>query len=587
MCGIVIGSGAYWNENKINEYLKTIKHRGPDNTGVYINGDFYMGHVRLSIIDTTEDSNQPFFFDKYVVSYNGEMFNYIEERSILIDKGYTFNTESDTEVIIQMFKEYGLEFIHRVNGMFVISIYDTESKNIYIWRDRFGIKPFYYTIQKGSFIGCSEIKPILLDSNLDNFSWNKYAISSYIKDSITHYSNETFYDGILNLEPGCFMEINTLNNDLKISKYFTLKKLEDVDSEISSDKLKRLLKDSVKIRMRSDVGFSSALSGGIDSSLITRLMQEVKKGDKIEVFSMLRESKDDFDTEFSLKYKELFPANNYTRVTPSKDKLTSILDEVIYSQEEPFGGPSIVLQNLMYRYMNDKGIKVIIEGQGGDEVFIGYERYLFRDNVVQFFFKGGLGKISNQTGIPKIKTIFYWFFFRYSFIRKYASIKKFGFKTSKLFKKYSNSNYISSFSNDLRNEDIRINEITKFQLRRLLNYSDKNSMASSVEVRLPFLDYRVVEAAISISPPQMTKGYWSKYLLRTFLADFGLKEFAWRKNKNGFDAPVEMWDVLEFYPKKSSVEKFFHFDSIKNMDSKLKWKIANIRAIEKIYNVSI
>lgn len=587
MCGIVIGSGSDWTDLRINNYLKIIKHRGPDNTGVYNDVDIYIGHVRLSIIDTNENSNQPFFYKKYVISYNGEMFNYIEERNILKEKGYKFHTESDTEVIIKMFKEYGFEFIHRVNGMYVITIYNSENKKLYIWRDRYGIKPFYYTLQNESFIGCSEIKPILLDKKLKKNKWNINVIASFIRDSITHYSEDTFYEGIKQLEPGFLMELNTINNKIKISKYYDLKINNEENINNDFNKLKLLLLDSVKLRMRSDVGYSSALSGGIDSTLITRLMQENNKNKGISVFSMLRNSKDDYDTEFSLKYKELFPKNKYTRVVPNKNELSLIVEEVIYSQEEPFLGPSIILQNLMYRLMKNSGIKVVLEGQGGDELFIGYERYLFSDNIFKFFFKSGFKKISNQTGLSRKSTLFYWLYFRFPLIRNLRSINRFGLKTYKLLTKHVKSQYIEIFVRDLKKEDIRINEINKFQLRRLLNYGDKNSMASSIEVRLPFLDYRVVEKALSINQNLLTKDYWSKYLLREFLNDFGLPDFAWRKNKNGFDAPESMWDILELYPDISSVERYFQFERDNIKENGLKWKIANIRALEKIYNVSI
>jgi len=582
MCGIVIGSGQDWTEKRTKKYLELIKHRGPDNTGFYNNLNVYIGHVRLSIIDTNEASNQPFFFENYVVSYNGEMFNYIEEREILREKGYAFDTESDTEVIIKMFKEYGLNFINRVNGMFVISIYDTESKKIFIWRDRFGIKPFYYSLYDDSFVGCSEIKPILLDKNF-NIKWNKHILASFIRENIINYSDETFYEGIMQLEPGSFIEYNALKNKIKTEKYYTLKRKQ----KTNFNEIKSLLSDSVKLRMRSDVGYSSALSGGVDSTLITRLMQENNNGKGIDVFSMLRDSADDFDTEYSLKYKNIFTNNQYTRVTPNKDRLLSILDEVFYYQEEPFQGPSMVLQFLMYRLMKEAGIKVVLEGQGGDEVFIGYERYLFSDNLVKFFLKGGIKRISNQTRLSKSISAFYWFYFRYPIIRKLKNIRTFGLKTNHLLKRYINSNYLKDSCSDLKKGELRINEITKFQLRRLLNYGDKSSMANSVEVRLPFLDYRVIEGALSIDHDALIKDYWSKYLLREFLDDFGLKDFAWRKNKNGFDTSDDSWEIVKFYPKASSVEDFFKINIEKIKDRRLVWNLVNIRALEKIYDISI
>lgn len=584
MCGIVIGTGPDWNKDRINNYLKIIKHRGPDNTGVYNDLNFFMGHVRLSIIDTSINSNQPFYYENYVVSYNGEMFNYIEEREILIRKGFKFKTASDTEVIIKMFKEYGFDFIERVNGMFVISIYDIDKKDLFIWRDRFGIKPFYFTLPNNdSFIGCSEIKPILLDKKNNKVLWNKNVVASFIRDNIVNYSDETFYKGIKQLKPGNILKYNILTNKLNIKEYYKLEK----NGKSNFNEVKLLLSNSVKLRMRSDVGYSSALSGGIDSTLITRLMQENSKGKGINVFSMLRDSKEDFDTEYSLKYKNKFPDNLYTRVTPDEKKLLSILDEVIYFQEEPFQGPSIVLQYLMYKMMKESDIKVVLEGQGGDELFIGYERYLFTDNFIDFFIKGGFWKITSRTGLSKKLTFFYWFYFRHNLIRKLQQIRKFGFKTNKLLDVYVDSNYTRTFSKDLKKGEIRLNEINKFQLRRLLNYGDKNSMANSVEVRLPFLDYRVVEASINIEMSKMTKNNWSKYLLRDFLNDFGLNEFAWRKNKNGFDTSEDSWNIINLYPNSSTVEKFFKIDIDKIKDTRVKWKIANIRALEKIYKVSI
>lgn len=580
MCGIHFSVGCDLSSADFMDGLNAIKHRGPDHTGYLEVDEIKFGHVRLSILDLSGAANQPFQYKNLIGVFNGEFFNYIEEKEILEEHGYSFNTSGDTEVIFAMYDFYGESFIKRVNGMFSLVIYDKTEGFAYAYRDRFGIKPFFYTKVKGGIVISSELKGLFATCKVP-LKWNKKVVSSYILDGVSNYNNETFYENFYQLEPGRYIKIDLNGNLVKQVQYYN----NSENSSNSKNDLNTIFKDSVRIRLRTDVGFAVSFSGGIDSTLVTDYVSdEIPKG-KLSVFSMLRDDKEDFDSFYSEKYKNLKPENNYFFKKPSTENIQSLAEKVCMIQDEPIAGPSIVMQYLMYQSVSYLGIKVLIEGQGGDEVFLGYERYLVGRGFSKFFLTGYFLQLAKNSRLTIAQTIAYWFTFRFPVFRRIQKKRLFKNSYSKL-ADFSGFNYLESFSKSLKKGTVRNLELSSHQLRSLLNFSDRNSMHFGLEARLPFLDVRLVNEALKYDDSELSENGWSKSKLRDLLSVRGLEEFGKRKYKNGFEAPKSANVFEELVAgERSSIEEFFNIETPN--DRRLQWSIMSFRFLEKNYGVRI
>lgn len=599
MCGIngIIFPKAGVNLiDEINEMNLALKHRGPDSSGIKCENNYGIGHTRLSIIDLSDAGNQPLLLDNgNSIVFNGEIYNYLELRKELIELGYSFNTNSDTEVIVKAYEAWGVDCLNKFNGMWAFILIDETNQKIFCARDRFGVKPFYYLTEDETIIISSEIKPLL--KFLPKITANLEAILNYLVLDICDENAHTFFNGINKLLPSHYLLIDIKTKSKLIKEYYSLKskRLVTTDPKKNYNKeLDNIFSSSIRFRLRSDVKVGTCLSGGLDSSTIAAVAAINYKNSNSDNFRAFTASSGDKKND-EIDFAKLVVENSkldWTVFKPQQDVFLEEIEEVIKTQEEPFRSPSIFMQYGIMKDSSRMGCKVLLDGQGGDEIFLGYERYflfILKSNPI---YKWGevIRNISDNSKWNKTKVLIMYFYFRFPFLRKIWLKKKSFFLKRDLIKKV-NWEYLNEFqANNLF--DYQVNEITKFNLPELLRYEDKNSMKFAIETRLPFLDYNLVEFALNLPIEYKINGGWTKFILRKYSEKYLPKEISWRKVKIGFEHPENDWfankEIFIGEIKKSQIlNKIINIESIEKLgDTNLIWKLYNISRWESIFKIS-
>lgn len=538
MCGIYLTNIPYKLE-EIKTKLDSISYRGPDFKGVKQINHLTFGHLRLSILDLNTRSNQPMDFENFTIVYNGEIYNYKTIQKELQDLGYHFKTESDTEVLLIGYKQWGKAILDKINGMFAFSIYDAETNKLFSARDRLGVKPFYYHWENGKFEICSQIKPMLKDKNI-----NEDAISMFL-DCMFIPSPYTIVDDVFKLPPGNYMEIDLNNKTLSIEEYWNLKpiKVKDISYQDAKSELHDLLLDAVKIRLQSDVPIGSFLSGGIDSALVSSIATKVSPT-QINTFSIGFDDPKFDESKIAEQYSKILNTSHKTIICTPNDilKLIPKLTEVY---DEPFADSS-ALPSLLLNKITKQYVTVALSGDGGDESFIGYEHFdsLMRNKRImdipyvirKLIVKSGVLKLFGMDTY-RIKNALNTKS-RNDFIENIFSRK--GFLLNE-----KNQNYMKyyqgykTWSNNFLQKAADLN--IKLWLENDSNVKvDRASMAFSVEVRSPFLDYRIVEYARSLPMHFRYEKGKQKKILRDILKDY-IPEEIFNQPKRGFSVPIGDW----------------------------------------------
>ena len=602
MCGI---SGIVKRDNSTVDCAEIVKmnnliiHRGPDDEGYYFGANFAFGHRRLSIVDLSSDGHQPMhYLDNYIITYNGEIYNYLEIKEELQKEGYQFYSHTDTEVILASYDRWGKECVEKFNGMWAFAIYDKVKNIIFCSRDRFGIKPFYYTEINNKFIFGSEIKQLL--EFYPNRYVNKKILLDYLVIGYEEHTNETFFKNIFKLEQSHNLIYDLTKHKYTIERYYDISVKENLKnlSEFKAQTLyKKRLEEAIKLRLRSDVKVGTCLSGGLDSSSVAAIASKIyfkEANDKfiaIHAKSTLKSSDESKFAKDVADYCNL----DLKIVEPSKDDFLQNIEEIIYTQEEPFGSPSIFMQYFVMKKAKEEGCKVMLDGQGGDETLLGYERYYpaylmslsFIDMIKEFV------NISKNSKLTKKELLQYVIYFTNWKIRVIRLKKRNSFLKEKYFDMISVPVIKSNSKNYLKIFKLQYEEIYKTQMPHLLKYEDKNSMRHSIETRLPFIDYNVLETALSLNNKYKIKDGWSKYILRKTVEKVLPQNIVWRKNKFGFEAPTKSWmDEIRESAKESvlkskiisEISERIDFDIL---DEKQLWRLFNIAKWEEIYNVKI
>ncbi len=565
MCGIfsAISLTEPFDKSDYNTFIEAtnkVIHRGPNSFGFKIfksdnnisdySFNIFLGHRRLAIIDLSEEANQPMESNGIFIIHNGEIFNYLELRSELINLGCKFKTNSDTEVIIKIYEKYGSLGFAKLNGMWAFILYDSLKKVIVVSRDRFSNKPLFYFNKNGKYYFASEIKQ--LNKFLPSFKLNDNVMSCFLRQGLLDYSAQTFYQDIFKLEPKMNLIIDLHNKSVVKEKYWDYE-LHDYHESDVKEKFLDLFYDSVKLRLRSDVKVGLLLSGGLDSSAIAIAAKEA--GDnKINSYTVISENIKYNEEEFAdLISRELDISNH--KLLISSNEILNDVNQVFYFQDEPFTSFSIVAQYSIFRKIkSESDLVVILSGQGGDELLLGYLRYYFYYLKTLVYDKRFI-EFTNQIFMSLLQRTMITNF-RISMAKRYieGSSKKKDF----LIKPYPNEEKIWDITSM---QNSQIIDIDKYSVPLLTRYEDRNSMAHSLETRLPFMDHRLVEFLIGLNIKFKFNKGWNKHILRSSFNQMPSK-IRWRRDKKGFSIPEEIWLKSEF---KSDIEKCFNNSFLKKM----------------------
>jgi len=487
MCGIIGQFGGKVNKKQFIHARDLLTNRGPDDCGVYYDdkNGAALGHRRLSIIDLSSNGRQPMVSDdgRYVIIFNGEIFNFIELRKEL--KDYPFKTKTDTEILLAAFIKWGPQCLNKLNGQFAFAIYDIRTNELFCARDRLGIKPFYYAIRNGQFLFASEIKSLLALGISPQP--NDKIIFEYLQHSFYDHSEDTFFSGIKRLMPGQFAIWK--NGKLKTATYWDLANMRDREGQYDDlsygeavELFKTLMADAIRLRFRSDVPVGLNLSSGLDSMSMLFFATTIVGGN-IHLFSS---GLNDMRYDETRHLNELLSATqksflHQSNLTPEKAWL--LKDKLLEIQDEPYGGLSTIHYLNLYDETRIPGVTVLLEGQGMDEILAGYAYYknnnLIR-NVSQDMTKEGAPEVLNSD-------------FTKEFQSKITQFEK-------------------PFSSPLLNMQYRDIRYTK--LPRVLRFNDHISLAYSKELRVPYLDHRLVEFCLFLPKQFKIDGNRHKVLLR-------------------------------------------------------------------------
>jgi asparagine synthase (glutamine-hydrolysing) len=548
MCGIAGQfslNGGTADPTLIRSMAERLAHRGPDGEGWYFDGPIGLAHRRLSIIDLSDEGSQPMANEDGTLwlVFNGEIYNYLELRQDLQATGHRFVSSTDTEVILHAYEEWGWECLHRFNGMWAFALWDVRRGELFCARDRLGVKPFYYTLVEGSFLFASEIKALLAHPRV-GCRPNDRMLMTFLAWGVADHTAETMYDGVVQLRPGEYCVVTAEGLEEPVRYWDVMMNGEpcspDPTDEEAARRVLELLTDAVRLRLRSDVPVGTCLSGGIDSSAITFIINELLRaeapgsiGDRQKTFSVVFE-----DPRFDeSRYIDLVVAGTGVqshRTTPGPDHLWNDIVRLLYMQDEPFASLSIYGQYCVMRLAKDQ-VKVVLDGQGADEQLGGYLAYqnsyirgLLRQGRLFMALKEGFGSIRHH------RTFLSW------------ALRQVGVRSERRGLIAGPVPAVLRYAGAL--DEVLKREITTSNLPLLLHWEDRNSMAFSIEARVPYLDYRLVECLASFPLDQKIRGGVTKHVLRRAIRGLVPDAIRCRMDKMGFVTPEEVWMKRDLRP---------------------------------------
>lgn len=567
MCGfvgIINKDGTAANSSLLRKMASTIHHRGPDEDGMMLENNIGFFHKRLSIIDLST-GQQPMSFDECTIVFNGEIYNYIELRKDLINKGHRFITTSDTEVLLHLYREFGDDFVEQLNGMFAFMIFDRREERFYIAKDHFGIKPLYWYQDNRKIVFGSEIKALLAhpeiktDSDIQNLY--EYLTFQFVMGEGTMFRN------IYKVQAGHFMTIDLKSWNIKTCKYwepnFKLDKFHTEEYFIIE--LQKILDETISQQLRSDVPLGTYLSGGLDSSLVT-IMASKFLDKPIKSFSgAFNEGPEFNELEYARIAAKAANAELF-EIFPTEQEFIDLMPKLIYHLDEPVAGPGLFPQYIVSK-LASKHVKVILGGQGGDEIFGGYARYLiayFEQAIKGAVFESNEEDehiVSLKSILPNLPSLKQYIPMMKKFWsdgafepmdRRYYNLLNRMDSTSQylnpeFLRERNDEAIFSKFSGYFNNSDTKsyFNKMTHFDmfgsLPGLLQVEDRVSMAVSIESRVPLLDRRIVDLISRMPAGMKFRGGEMKYLLKRTIKDVIPEKIMNRKDKMGFPVPLHIW----------------------------------------------
>ncbi|BAX82621.1 asparagine synthase (glutamine-hydrolyzing) [Labilibaculum antarcticum] len=543
MCGI---AGVYGEDlskdsrrNEIQQMISSLQHRGPDGWGYYISPEIALGHARLSIVDLAT-GDQPFATDKYVISFNGEIYNFIEIRQELEKRGIRFKSTSDTEVLLRAYEYYGESCFEKLNGQFAVLIWSKVEKELLIARDRFGIRPLYILNHKERFYFASELKAF---DTIEGYS-REFDIKRLYEHALlwNTYGDHTIYKQIRSLQGGTYAKYE--NGKLILEKkYYELGNNNSYDKrsfQQAEEEFNYLLEDSVKLRLRSDVPVGAYLSGGIDSSVITHLVKENTEK-KFKTFSIAFDDAEYDESTYQREMVDQIKSDHYTLNINNK-QIDAAFPDAIYHTERPVFRTAAVPLYLLSQKVKENDIKVVLTGEGADEILWGYDSFK-EVKMLEFW-----SKFPDSSIRPQLIKKLYPHLSHYRDERQYGMMKMFyeGFlgdfdnklasvniriHNNKILKNYFNRDHNLSYEKDSmikemdsffpekytswsllqQNQFMEMNTLLSGYL--LSSQGDRMSLANGVEGRYPFLDHRIIDSLFSVNEKFKLNGFSQKYLL--------------------------------------------------------------------------
>lgn len=606
MCGI---AGIALKDNSIDlkssiwAMSKSIKHRGPDGEGFVVistetalplysdetpqevvnnphqtyyphssfqetNANSYqiaLAHRRLSIIDLTETGHQPMSNSPGVwITFNGEIYNYIELREELQKKGYRFNSNTDTEVVLKSYQEWGFKCLERFNGMWSFVIYDSQKQYLFCSRDRVGVKPFYYVNSNKFFAFASEVKAFI-KSGLCGFEINESQQFDFIINSNLETESQGLVKNVEELKPAHYLVFDLNSHQLTITNYYQLS--DELSGSFNEyeliDRVEHSLLEAIKLRLRSDVEVGSCLSGGLDSSVIAGIMRYLNKDIDIKLFSAVFPG-EKFDEGFYAQLASKYVHGNWKTVSPTSEEFYRDVRQLNYFQDMPVWSTSTYAQHRVMKLASENGVKVLLDGQGADELFAGYAHHYMALWKEQFSFIKVRKTIqdindSKQTVFSPYKQ------FAKQLIKDTINL---GIDYVDYFN-ITNSLFVKANPDAVYNH---LNSQLKYdyqnRLKSFLKCEDRCSMAFGIESRVPFADdLHLVNLAFSIPGKYKIKQGVSKYLLREAASNYIPSEIKNRKDKVGFESPLGEWLRLN---KKEVLDTIFKESNFVNKETVFK-----------------
>lgn len=552
MCGIagvITASKNFHVASLLNEAATMQSHRGPDASSISVENDGLwevgFAHQRLAVLDLSESGVQPMesLHGKSSIIYNGEVYNYRDIRKDLAAQKYLSST--DTEVVLNALEEKGIFAASNLfNGMWAFAWHDKANSKLFLCRDRIGIKPLYYYKNERGFYFSSEIKTILATSK-DEFDLNYQAVGEYLCQALQNTSTSTMYAGIYSVAPGHYLEIDLSENEIRpIEKcYWSVSNALPYEGDDVVGDVRKIFYDSVRLRMISDVPIGVTLSGGLDSSAIAGAMKDHLGGvGNLNILSVVSPGSDLDESPFiDIMCDYLGAKAEKVTLDWSPDEAVALLRDVTWHNDTPVGSFSNVAHYLMMKKANDLGITVILSGQGADELLCGYKKYL------GFYVQSLLRRMRFLKAVGTIA----------GFLINRSIISQFSFMEAKRYL----PNFLTGSAPDISGiqlkkcyspvalslkpkqtiEQRQIEDLEKYSVPFLTQYEDRMSMAWSREIRLPFLDYRLIELLAHLPADEKLFKGWTKYVFRKAMQDRIPDSIVWRKDKQGFVSPQEQW----------------------------------------------
>jgi len=543
MCAIFGIIGDY-NGALARKSVALLSHRGPDYCGIVEDKELFIAHNRLSIVDLNERASQPMVKDETIVSFNGEIYNFKFLQSRL---DIPFETSSDTEVVLRAYQKWGLSFVDHLEGMFAISIYD--KGRLYLFRDRLGKKPLYYMQSSKQFVFASEIKAIV--PFLKNKTMNKDALHSYMS-FLAPTAPHTFYKGIQKLESGHFAVYE--NASLHIKAYYDLlpTSIEISSEEDAIKSIEQLLQESIEKRLMGDVEVGSLLSGGIDSSLIAAMSAQM--GTKLKTFTLGYAGYAKYDERKYAKEVSQYVGVENIDVELCKEAFFENLDAVSHALDEPINDPAAIPLYMLFKRIKEEGIKVVLSGEGADELFLGYRQYfeyldiqkagdLQHKNWLKQYFRSNFSMNREWEWYKRMfesEVLFRTSGEKFTDMQKNLLMRqnvKDGF-SMKYLQNYRDR--FERFGNSDESQWYSYVDLKQFQAEHFLTKLDRVSMAHGIEGRTPFLDHKLVEKVFSIQPELRYRSGITKGLLKKVAKPY-LPESIINRKKKGFASPYLEW----------------------------------------------